>query len=132
MAFLSCMNERGEAVLTEVAESFASYYEERIKRGLQAEKSTCIFTKGGYTIKDVERLILNMPFNRFEGMGYMRHSKYLGIIQIDKSIMKTLDDEDISAILSYCTDALERYWKSHKVQFNTQLKYSKSAQVLFY
>ena len=39
-----------------------------------------------------------------------RHSKYLGVIQIDKSIMKTLDDGDISTILTYCTDALERYW----------------------
>ena len=44
-------------------------------------------------------------------MGYVRHSKYLGIIQIDKSIMKTLDDNDISDILTYCTNALERYWK---------------------
>ena len=111
ISFLSCMNERGEAMLSEVAESFAWYYEDRIKKGLPAEKKNCIFTKGGYTPKDVEKLILNMPFKRFEGMGYMRHSKYLGIIQIDKSIMKTLDDNDISDILTYCTEALERYWK---------------------
>ena len=111
IAFLSCMNERGEAMLSEVAQSFAWYYEDRIKNGMPAEKKNCIFTKGGYTAKDVERLIINMPFKRFEGMGYMRHSKYLGIIQIDKSIMKTLDDNDISDILTYCTEALERYWK---------------------
>ncbi len=105
------MNERGEAVLSEVAEAFAWYYEDRIKQGLPAEKRNCIFTKGGYTAKDVERLILSMPFKRFEGMGYMRHSKYLGILQIDKSIMKTLDDNDISDILTYCMNALDRYWK---------------------
>ena len=111
MSFLSCMNEKGEAVLSEVAEAFAWYYEDRKKQGLPAEKKNCIFTKGSYTAKDVERLILSMPFKRFEGMGYMRHSKYLGIIQIDKSIMKTLDDNDISEILTYCTNALDRYWK---------------------
>lgn len=110
ISFLSNMNEKGEAMLLDVAESFAWYYEDRIKKGLQAEKKNCIFTKGNYTQKDVEKLILNMPFKRFEGMGYMRHSKYLGVIQIDKSIMKTLDDGDISTILTYCTDALERYW----------------------
>lgn len=109
ISFLSNMNEHGEAMLSDVAESFAWYYEDRIKKGLPAEKKNCIFTKGDYTRKDVERLILSMPFKRFEGMGYMRHSKYLGVIQIDKSIMKTLDD-DISTILTYCTDALERYW----------------------
>lgn len=51
-----------------------------------------------------------MPFKRFEGMEYIKHSEYLGVIQIDKSIMKTLDDDDISSILTYCTDALEGYW----------------------
>lgn len=44
-------------------------------------------------------------------MEYMRYSRYLSIIQIDKSIIKTLDDNDISDILIYCTNALERYWK---------------------
>ena len=110
ISFLSNMNEHGEAMLSDVAESFKWYYEDRIKKGLPAEKKNCLFTKGDYTLKDVERLILSMPFKRFEGMGYMRHSKYLGVIQIDKSIMKTLDDDDISTILTYCTDALERYW----------------------
>lgn len=112
ISFISCMNERGEALLSDVAESFAWYYEDRIKNGLIAEKKPCIFTKGGYTAKDVERLILASPFKRFEGMGYMRHSKYLGVIQIDKCIMKTFDENDISDILTYCTDALERYWGS--------------------
>lgn len=110
ISFISNMNEKGEASLADVAESFACYYEDRARKGLPAEKKKCIFTKGDYTLKDVERLILSMPFKRFEGMGYMRHSKYLGIIQIDKSIMKTFDDDDISTILTYCTDALERYW----------------------
>lgn len=110
ISFISNMNEKGEASLADVAETFACYYEDRARKGLPAEKKKCIFTKGDYTLKDVERLILSMPFKRFEGMGYMRHSKYLGIIQIDKSIMKTFDDDDISTILTYCTDALERYW----------------------
>ena len=110
ISFISNMNEKGEASLADVAESFACYYEDRARKGLPAEKKKCIFTKGDYTLKDVERLILSMPFKRFEGMGYMRHSKYLGIIQIDKSIMKTFDDDDISTILTYCTDALDRYW----------------------
>ena len=110
-AFLACMNEKGEAPLSDVAEAFASHYEDRIKKGLPAEKKNCIFTKGGYTAKDVERLILSMPFKRFEGMGYMRHSKYLGIIQIDKSIMKDWTDADAVALQKCCSDALERYWK---------------------
>lgn len=111
ISFLSCMNNRGEAELSEVAELFADYYEERVRNGLHAEKKNCIFTKGGYSLKDVEKLILGMPFKRFEGMGYMRHSKYLGIIQIDKCIMKDWNDSDLETVVKNCNDALERYWK---------------------
>lgn len=111
IAFLSCMNEKGEANIVDVAENFAYYYEDRIKQGLQAEKKPCIFTKGNYSAKDVEKLILSMPFKRFEDMGYMHHSKYLGLLQIDKSIMKSFDDDDMSDLLTYCSDALERYWE---------------------
>lgn len=111
ISFMSCMNENGEANLGDVAEAFAWYYEDRIKQGLPAEKKICIFTKGGYTTKDVETLILSNPFKRFEDMGYMHHSKYLGNLQIDKSIMKNFEDNDMSDLLTYCTEALERYWK---------------------
>lgn len=111
ISFLSCMNEQGEALLADVADSFAAYYEQRIADGLPAEKKNCIFTVGGYSVKDVQKLILSMPFKRFEDMGFMHHSKYLGTLQIDKSIMKSLDDNDISDLLDYCVDALKRYWK---------------------
>ena len=112
ISFLGCMNHKGEAKLEEVADSFAKYYEKRRAEGLQVEKGNCLFTKTGYTQKQVQRLILTNPFKRFEDMGYMHHSKYLGILQIDKSIMKDFDDEDMSQILDFCTSALERYWKN--------------------
>ena len=105
------MNKDGEVRLGDLADSFAWYYEDRIKNGLAAEKKTCIFTKGRYSKKDVERLILSMPFKRFEEMGYLHHSKYLGVLQIDKSIMKSLDENDLSDLLTYCSNALERYWR---------------------
>lgn len=111
ISFLANMNEKGEALLSDVAESFACYYEKRIENGLPAEKNPCIFTKGAYTQKDVERLILSMPFKRFENMGFMRHSKYLGVLQIDKDITRTLSETDIALIQTHCAAALDRYWK---------------------
>ena len=41
-AFLSCMNEKGEASLSDVVEAFTWYYEDRIQNGLPAEKKNCI------------------------------------------------------------------------------------------
>lgn len=111
IAFLSSMNENGEALISDIVDAFAWYYEDRKKKGLPAEKKKCIFMKEDYSTKEVETLILSNPFKRFEDMGYMHHSKHLGILQIDKSIMKDFDDNDMSDLLTYCTDALDRYWK---------------------
>lgn len=110
MAFLSNMNENGEALLTDVSESFSAYYEQRKSNGLPAEKKACIFLHDDYTQKQVESLILSNPFKRFEDMGFMHHSKHIGIIKIDRSIMNTFDDNDISDLLTYCDEALDRYW----------------------
>ena len=104
------MNEEGEARLEGVTDGFAEFYEDRIKAGKIPEKKPCIFTKGGYTPKDVERLILSMPFKRFEDMGFMHHSKALGNIRLDRSIMHRLTDEDIRTLQNDCHTALRRYF----------------------
>lgn len=109
-AFLDHMDAEGEARLEYVCEEFAAFYEDRIAAGLPAEKKNCIFTKGGYSEKDVEKLILSMPFKRFEDMGFMHHSKYVGTIQLDKTIMKNFTDEDRQSLREYCQMALGRYF----------------------
>ncbi len=110
LAFFNNMNENGEVLLDDVSQVFADYYEDRKAKGLPAEKKKCIFTEGGYSQKDVQRLILSMPFKRFEDMGFMRHSKYIGTLQLDKSIAKELNNDILEEIFKCCTDALERYW----------------------
>ena len=65
LAFLDNMNDAGEARLEDVARSFAAFYEDRLAHGLPAEKKNCIFTKGGYSQKDVERLILCITASRY-------------------------------------------------------------------
>ena len=109
-AFLDCMDDTGSARLEDVAEHFAQFYEDRIAQGLPAEKKNCIFTKGGYTPKDVERLILGMPFRRFEDMNAMHHAKQLGTIQFYKALFKQLTEEDFTQIRKSSEEALKRYF----------------------
>ena len=109
-AFLDCMDETGSARLEDVTERFAQFYEDRIARGLPAEKKTCIFTKGGYTPKEVEQLILRMPFNRFEQMHIMHHAKQLGTIQFYKVLYKQLSEADIQKIRECCDAGIQRYF----------------------
>ena len=110
LALLDQLNQEDEAKLEGIVDSFAEFYEERIQQGKIPERKPCIFTKGGYTQKDVERLILNMPFKRFEDMGFISHSKYMGIVKIDRSIMHRLTDQDKEELKASCERALQRYF----------------------
>ena len=110
-AFLDSMSEDGTARLEDIVQEFAAFYEDRIEHGLQAELKPCIFTKGGYTDKDVEKLILSMPFKRFEDMGFMHHTRNLGIVQLDRNIVKYLNEKDIADIRQFCDKALLNYFK---------------------
>ena len=111
LAFLDHMDERGQARIEDVVQEFASFYERRIEQGKAAEKRPCIFTKGGYTNKDVERLILSMPFKRFEDMNFMHHARHLGIIQLEKAIFRRLEVADIESIRECCRAALRQYFR---------------------
>lgn len=110
LSFLKNMNETGSAKLEDVAKDFAAYYEDRKKRGLPAEKKPCIFTKGDYTEKDVEGLILRMPFKRFEDMHAMHHAKQLGTIEFYRSLAKQLTEEDYDIMRQSSEEALKKYF----------------------
>ena len=110
LSLLKNMDESGSAKLADVAADFARYYEERREKGLPPEKKTCIFTKGGYTAKDVEQLILRMPFRRFEDMHAVHHAKQLGTIQFYKALFNQLTEDDFDQIRESSNEALRRYF----------------------
>ena len=110
LAFLEHMDRDGCARIEDIVEEFSAFYEDRVRNGLPAEKRNCIFTKGGYSQKDVEKLILSMPFKRFEDMSFMHHARHLGVIQLDRQIAKRITDEDISNLRLYCESAISKYF----------------------
>lgn len=60
--------------------------------------------------KIIERLMLSMPFKVYEEMGVMSHSKYIGLIQLDKQIAKRLNPQDIEDIIESCKNGLTKYY----------------------
>ena len=89
---------------------FHSFYEARRAAGLKVEKANSIFAKGGYTDKEAERNILSNPFKRFEDMNMMRHTKTLGIIEVDGTVWKKLSEEEKKRIEEICDEKLVGYY----------------------
>ena len=96
--------------LDDIVAYFRAYYEGRREAGLPVEKQNSIFARGGYTNKEAERNILSNPFKRFENMQMLRHTKTLGIIQVDEPVWKHLTKVELEAIEAVCDEKIENYY----------------------
>ncbi len=109
-AVLACADDKGRVKLSDIVAYFRDFYEQRRTAGLVVEKANSIYAKGGYTDKDAERNILANPFKRFEDMQMMRHTKTLGIVQIDEAVWKNLTQEEKAEIERICEQKLTKYY----------------------
>lgn len=113
-AILKHADERGRIRIDDIVSFFRAYYEERRIAGLPVEKENSLFAKEVYTDKEAERNILANPFKRFEDMQVLRHTKTLGIVQVDEAIWRRLGEEEKNEILSICDQKLDLYFSRIK------------------
>ena len=109
-AVLELADAKGRVSISDLAAYFRKYYDARKADGLLVEKKNSIYAKGGYTDKEAERNILSNPFKRFEDMNMMRHTKTLGVVEVDSSVWKNLSDEEKMRINEICDAKLESYY----------------------
>ena len=109
-AILLYADDKGRVKLDDIVAYFRSYYENRRASGLPVEKKNSIFAKGGHTDKEAERNILANPFKRFEDMQMLRHTRTLGIVQVDESVWKHLTKEERAEIAAICDEKLNGYF----------------------
>ena len=109
-AILLYADDKGRIKLDDIVSYFKSYYEGRRTAGLPVEKKNSIFSKGGYTDKEAERNILSNPFKRFEDMQMLRHTKTLGIVQVDESVWKHLSKKEKAEMERICDTKLQQYY----------------------
>ena len=80
---------------------------------MKNEKQSIICTDCGchshYIVKEAKRNILANSFKRFEDIQILRHTKPLGIVQIDESVWKKLSQEEKAEIEKTCDEKLESY-----------------------
>lgn len=110
-AILLYADSRGRVKLDNLVDYFCSFYEQRRSAGLVVEKPKCLYTRGGYTRKEVERNILSNPFKRFQDMQMLRHTKTLGIVQVEETVWKRLTKEEKLEIERICDEKLKEYYQ---------------------
>ena len=110
-AILQNADKQGRVKIDDIVTYFRAFYEDRRARGEVVEKHNSIFAKGNYTDNEAARNILSNPFKRFEDMNMMRHTKTIGIIEVEPTVWKRLTEEEQQHILKVCDLKLEQYYK---------------------
>jgi hypothetical protein len=105
-------DENGRVRVANLVDYYNCYYQDRQQRGLVVEQKNSIFCKENYTNKDVEKNIFNNPFKRFEDMRFMKRSRDIECVEINKHIFRKLTQEDICLILCHCEEKLEEYYST--------------------
>lgn len=109
-AVIELADKRGMVPLDGVTAYFRAFYDDRRKRGLVVEKPRSIYNDPNVSNRDILRNILSNPFKRFETMSMMKHTRNLGIIQVDTSVWKKLTDDDKQSIIDICERKLNEYY----------------------
>ena len=110
-AILTHADAAGRVKISDIVAYFRNYYETRRLAGFVVEKANSIYAKGGYTDKDAERNILSNPFKRFEDMNMFRHTKTLGVIEVDSTVWKKLTEVEKVWIEGICEEKMEQYYR---------------------
>lgn len=109
-AIFEHIDVKGRIRVDEIVDYFIDFYKDRRKKGLPIEKKNSIYYKGNYTRKDVERNIFSNPFKRFEDMNFMKRSKNIEYVELNKNIFKKLTKDEIDWIISHCDESLREYY----------------------
>ena len=110
-SILESADEKGRVRIDDIVKYFRKYYEDRRSAGLTVEKFNSILAKGGYTDKETQRNILSNPFKRFEDMQMLRHTKTLGIIEVEPTVWRNLSVIEKEEINMICDKKLDEYYK---------------------
>lgn len=111
LAFVKNVDSIGDAKIDDVLNDYIAFYQDRIDRGLQVDRSTCPYNET--TLQDRKAICRNMltnPFEKFERKRFLYYSKDLSIIAMNHALYSKMNKEDWDRIKSQMHEDLEHYY----------------------
>ena len=111
LAFVKNVNSIGDAKIDDVLNDYIAFYQDRIDRGLQVDRSTCPYNET--TLQDRKAICRNMltnPFEKFERKRFLYYSKDLSIISMNHALYSKMNKEDWDRVKSQMQEDLEHYY----------------------
>ena len=111
LAFVKNVNTIGDAKIDDVLNDYIAFYQNRIDRGLQVDRSTCPYNET--MLQDRKAICRNMltnPFEKFERKRFLYYSKDLSIIAMNHALYSKMNKEDWDRVKSQMQEDLQHYY----------------------
>jgi hypothetical protein len=111
LAFVKYVNAIGDAKIDDVLDDYIAFYQDRLDRGLQVDRSTCPYN--AIMLKDRKAICRNMltnPFEKFERKRFLYYSKDLSVISMNHALYSQMEDEDWERIRNQLQEDMKNYY----------------------
>jgi superfamily II DNA or RNA helicase len=112
LAMLDCVDSHGRGKLVDVVQKFRRFYEERKEAGLPIERANARMAKlDRLDDAEVQRVMLDMPFEKFERRRYLRYDRDLAFVRFEPSLWRQLKVADMAKLRAICQESIKRYYE---------------------
>lgn len=111
LAIVKHIDSIGDAKIEEVLDDYIAFYQDRLSRGLQVDRSTCPYDEK--MLKDrkaVQRNMLTNPFEKFERKRFLYYSKDLSVISMNHALFGQMKTEDWERVRRQMREDLRKYY----------------------
>jgi len=112
LAMLDSVDSHGRAGLADVVGKFRRFYEERKRAGLVVERANARMAKvDELADADVQRVMLEMPFEKFERRRYLKYDRDLAFVRFEPNLWRQLKTDDLAKLRAICARRIEEYYQ---------------------
>jgi superfamily II DNA or RNA helicase len=112
LAILDALDSHGRGRLRDVVTGFRRFYEERREAGLPVERANVRMARIDLLDDaEVQRVMLDMPFEKFERRRYLRYDRDLAFVRIEPSLWRQLKPDNLANLRATCRESIEKYYE---------------------
>ena len=111
LAIVKYIDSIGDAKIDDVLDDYIAFYQDRLRRGLQVDRSTCPYNEE--MLKDRKAICRNMltnPFEKFERKRFLYYSKDLSVISMNHALYSQMEADDWTRVRTQIQEDLKNYY----------------------
>ena len=111
LAVVKYIDSIGDAKIDDVLDDYIAFYQDRLRRGLQVDRSSCPYNEE--MLKDRKAICRNMltnPFEKFERKRFLYYSKDLSVISMNHALYSQMEADDWTRVRTQLQEDLKNYY----------------------